>query len=295
MTRRKYPRPFFTGALLGIVCMVGTAFLSGVMNSAARHVTETLHPFEVVFFRNLFSLLFVLPILIRYGFTILKTKRFKTHLGRSTLNVINHLFFFTAVSITPLAEVVALGFSAPIFASILAILIFGEIVGWRRWTAIIVAFCGTLIILRPGLEAVTYGHGVTLVAAITWAGVLLFIKSLGRTEKSITIVAYASFLMTPLSLIPALFVWQWPTTTELMWLAFIGITAGCAQFLISQALREAELNVVMPFDFTKLIWISVIAFLVFGEIPDVATWTGGAIIFAAGLYVAHRETANRQA
>ena len=85
--------------------------------------------------------------------------------------------------------------------------------------------------------------------------VLLLIKSLSDTERSITIVAYATFLMTPLSLIPALFVWQWPTSNELMWLAFIGLTAGCAQFFIAQALHETDLNVVMPFDFTKLIFL----------------------------------------
>ena len=267
------------------------AFPSAAMNSAARHITDTIHPFQIVFFRNLFGSLFVLPIIIRYGFSILKTQRFSTHLGRAGLNVINHLFFFTALSLTTLSELVALGFTAPIFTTMLAVILFGEIVGWRRWGAIIFAFFGALIILKPGIDNITLGHGMTLMAALTWAGVLLFIKSLSDTERSITIVAYATFLMTPLSLIPALFVWQWPTYNELMWLAFIGLTAGCAQFFIAQALHETDLNVVMPFDFTKLIWVSVIALLFFGEIPELTTWIGGAIIFSAGIYVAHREAA----
>ena len=285
-SRRTLTRP-----LIGILYMLGMAFLSAAMNSAARHITDTIHPFEIVFFRNLFGSLFVLPIIIRYGFSILKTQRFSTHLGRAGLNVINHLFFFTALSLTTLSELVALGFTAPIFTTMLAVILFGEIVGWRRWGAIIFAFFGTLIILKPGIDNITLGHGITLMAALTWAGVLLFIKSLSDTERSITIVAYATFLMTPLSLIPALFVWQWPTYNELMWLAFIGLTAGCAQFFIAQALHETDLNVVMPFDFTKLIWVSVIAFLFFGEIPELTTWIGGAFIFSAGIYVAHREAA----
>ena len=280
-----------SGAMLGITYMLGMTFLSAVMNSAARHVTETVHPFEIVFFRNLFSMLFVLPLLMQYGWPILKTDRLRTHIGRACLNVVNMLLFFTAVTMTPLAELVALGFSAPIFATFLAVIILGEVVGWRRWSAMLVAFGGALIILQPGVDSVTLGQGVTLMAAATWAGCLLFIKTLSRTEHSITIVTYATFLMTPLSLVPALFVWQWPNFHEFLWLAFIGISGGCAQFFLAQALHETDLSVIMPFDFTKLIWVSLIAFLFFGEIPELTTWIGGAVIFSAGLYIAQRETA----
>ena len=268
-----------SSVMLGIAYMLGMTFLSAIMNSAARHVTETIHPFEIVFFRNLFSILFVLPLLPRYGWATLKTQRFRTHIGRACLNVVNMLLFFTAITMTPLAEVVALGFSAPIIATFLAVIILGEVVGWRRWTAILVAL----------------GQGVTLMAAATWAGCLLFIKTLSKTEHSITIVTYATFLMTPLSLVPALFVWQWPNFHEFLWLAFIGISGGCAQFFLAQALHETDLSVIMPFDFTKLIWVSLIAFLFFGEIPELTTWIGGAVIFAAGLYIAQREAAKEDA
>ena len=154
----------------------------------------------------------------------------------------------------------------------------------------LVAFLGALVILQPGFETASLGQGLALIAAATWAGVLLFIKSLSRTEASITIVAYATFLMTPLSLIPALFVWQWPNTNELMWLAVLGLGGSFAQFFLAQAMRETELSVIMPFDFTKLIWVSLIAFIAFGEQPALATWLGGALIFTAGIYIAHRET-----
>lgn len=281
--------PRLSGPIKGILLMLGMTFLSGVMNSAARHISDSVHPFELVFFRNLFSMLFVLPMLSRYGWAVLKTKRFGTHFGRASLNVVNMMFFFYAVSITPLSELVALGFTAPVFATFLAVVVLGEIVGVRRWSAIGVAFLGALIIIRPGFEAAHLGQGMTLMAAVTWAGVLLFIKSLSRTEQSITIVAYATFLMTPLSLIPALFFWQWPSVNELFWLAFIGVTGGCAQFLLAQALHEADLSVIMPFDFMKLVWVSLIAFVAFGEIPALTTWLGGAVIFAAGAYIARRE------
>ena len=184
--------------------------------------------------------------------------------------------------------------TAPIFATILGVLIMKELVGFRRWSAIVAGFAGALIILQPGFDTVQVGHGLVLLASVMWAGVLLIIKSLSRTESSITIVAYMSILMTPMSLIPALFVWAWPTWTELAWLALIGVCGGAAQYLLAQAFHEADISVVMPFDFGKLVWVALIAFIAFGEIPTWTTWFGGAIIFASGIYIARRESMKRR-
>ena len=280
--------------LRGILLMVCATFLAASMNSVARHLSDTLHPFEITFFRNFFALLFVVPMLVRYGFSALKTKRLKGHMARAILNVFNMMIFFYALSITPLSELIALGFTAPIFATILAVLILKEVVGIRRWGAIFLAFLGAIIVIQPGFEGVSFGQLMTLLASFMWAGVLLIIKSLSRTEASITIVAYMVILMTPMSLIPALFVWQWPTVNELYWLAFLGVAGGGAQFFLAQALRESDIAVVMPFDFFKLIWVSLIAFVIFREIPQLSTWAGGALIFISGIYIAHRETALQQ-
>lgn len=275
--------------------MLGSTLLAAVMNSAARHVTETVHPFELVFFRNLFSLIFILPILWRIGFVALRTNRLWMHTGRASLNVVNMMLWFTAISLAPLAEVVALGFTAPIFATILGVLIVKEVVGVRRWSAIIVGFIGAVVVLQPGFDTVQTGHGLVLLATMMWASILLIIKSLSRTDSSITIVAYMSILMTPLSLIPALFVWVWPTWNELAWLALIGVCGGAAQYLLAQSFHEADISVVMPFDFAKLVWIALIAYIAFAEVPTWTTWLGGAIIFASGLYIARRESiSNRE-
>jgi len=255
--------------------MLGATLLAAVMNSVARHVMETVEPVQLVFFRNLFAFFFIIPMLWRVGLGPLKTERFGMHLGRAGLNVVNMMVWFTAISLAPLAEVTALGFSAPIFATILSVVFFREVVGLRRWSAIIVGFIGTMVILQPGFDTVTVGHGLTLTAAVMWAGVLLIIKSLSRTESSITIVAYMSILMTPMSLIPALFVWVWPTWTELAWLALIGVCGGAAQYLLAQAFHEADISVVMPFDFAKLVWIALIAYIAFAEVPTVDNMAWG--------------------
>ena len=274
--------------------MLAATLLAAIMNSAARHVSQTVHPFELVFFRNLFAFAFVIPMLWRIGFVSLRTRRPWMHAGRAGLNVVNMMVWFSAISLAPLAEAVALGFTAPIFATILGVLIMKELVGIRRWSAIIAGFAGALIILQPGFDTVQVGHGLVLLASVMWAGVLLIIKSLSRTESSITIVAYMSILMTPMSLIPALFVWAWPTWTELAWLGLIGVCGGAAQYLLAQAFHEADISVVMPFDFGKLVWVALIAFIAFGEVPTWTTWFGGAIIFARGIYIARREAMKRR-
>ncbi|MDP4797115.1 MAG: DMT family transporter [Rhodospirillales bacterium] len=287
--------PIKQSTLKGILFMLASTLLAAVMNSAARHVTETVHPFELVFFRNLFAFAFILPMLWRVGLGALRTSRPWMHVGRASLNVINMMLWFTAISMAPLAEVVSLGFTAPIFATILSVLIVKEVVGIRRWSAIIVGFGGALIVLQPGFETVQWGHGLVLSASIIWAGILLIIKSLSRTESSITIVAYMAILMTPMSLIPALFVWVWPTGSELAWMALIGICGGAAQYLLAQSFHEADISVVMPFDFAKLVWIALIAYIAFAEVPTLTTLLGGTIIFASGLYIARREQLRKRA
>ena len=279
-----------SGATRGIFLTLLATLLAACMNAVARHLTQSVHPFELVFFRNFFGLLFLMPFLLRYGLVVFKTKRLGAHLGRAGLNVINMLFFFTAVAITPLAEIVALGFTAPVFATVLGVLILKEIVGLHRWSAIFVGFLGAMVIVQPGFAELSEGHFLTLLATLAWAGVLLLIKSLARTESSLTIVAYMAVLLTPLSLIPALFVWQWPTWQDLGWLALMGAIGNTVHFIWPLALREADLSVIMPFDFTKLLWIALLAYVLFDEVPGWNAWAGGVLIFLSGVYIAHRET-----
>ncbi len=283
-----------SGATRGILLMLAATLLAACMNAVARHVSEGVHPYMIVFFRSLFGLVFLSPFILRSGIVVFRTRRFGGHLTRGAFNVVNMMCFFTAVGITPLAELVALGFTAPVFATVLSVLVLHEIVGKHRWAAVIVGFVGAMVIVRPGFGTLSEGHLYTLGAAVTWAGVMLMVKSLSRTESSLTIVAYMAVLMTPVSLIPALFVWQWPSYTELGWLAMMGAIGTAVHFILAQAVRQADLSVVMPFDFAKLVWISLIGYMLFAEVPAWTTWAGGALIFASGAYIARRETLVRR-
>jgi drug/metabolite transporter (DMT)-like permease len=284
------PAPVATGnALRGVLLMFVSTFFFASMHASIRHVSATIHPFEIAFFRSLFALVVVLPWFVRYGLAPLRTQRFGLHAARAVFNVFAMLSFFFALSIAPLSEVTALGFTAPIFATLLAALVLRETVRLRRWTAIGVGFMGVLIILRPGFEQVGLGQLLVLFSSMIWACALLVIKTLSRTDSSVTITSYMALLMIPLILVPAAFVWQWPDGGQLLWLILIGVLGGTGQLCVAEALHQADTALIMPFDFCKLLWITVIAYLAFGEVPDRFTWLGGAVVFTSVLYITYRE------
>ena len=273
----------------GLLWMLVCGLFMSAMHASIRHVSDGMHPFEIAFFRLVFGLLPLVPWFIKLGWAPLKTKRPGMIIFRGVLNLVCMLAFFMALAITPLAEVTVLVFTAPIFATMLAVFVFGEKVGLRRWVAIGFGFLGAVVVLRPGFETVSLGSALALFAAVIWGGCLIIIKSLGKTESSLTITTYMSLVMAPLSLVPALFVWQWPTMEQFLWLAAIGIFGGFGQMAMAEALRIGETHVVLPMDFTRLIWISLIAYVAFAEVPGLFTWIGGGIIFAATAFIAWRE------
>ena len=268
-----------------LLATVGFSILSGMV----RQVSVELHPFEIAFFTSIFGFPVVLPWLVRDGVRPLRTRRFVLHLFRVTMGVTAMIFAFLAISFTPLALVTALSFLSPIFTAILAVLFLGEIMKFRRWAAILVGFIGTLIILQPGIQPIEFGVMLALVSALFGGMATFCIKLLARTDTSVTITCYAIALRWPLALIPALFVWQWPTWSQLLWLGVMGVVFTGSIMSMTQAFRDAEANIVAPVFFFQLIWTAAIGFVFFLEIPAVFTWIGGAMIFASTTYVAYRE------
>ena len=277
------------GNLRGLMWMLLSGIMMSCMHASIRHVSADLHPFEIAFFRLLFGLLPLLPWFFKLGLAPLKTNRLGLLTLRGVLNLTCMLAFFYALSITPLVEVTALVFAGPIFATIGVMVAFGERVGGRRWAAIAVGFIGVMVVLRPGFQDIGLGQMLALFATIMWSVCMIIIKSLGRTESSLTITVYMSLVMAPLALLPALWVWQWPTGEQFLWLAAIGILGGSGQMAMTEALKAGETHVIMPMDFTRLIWISAIAYIAFAEVPGFYTWIGGAIIFTATAFIAWRE------
>ncbi len=170
-------------AVRGVGLMFIATFFFSAMHGSIRYVSATIHPFEIALFRNVFALVVVLPWFYRYGISTLRTRHFGLHALRALFNIVAMLSFFYALSITPLSEVTALNFTAPIFATVLAALVLGEVVRARRWTAIAVGFLGTLIVLRPGFASIGLGQILALGSAMIWSCALLVIKTLGQDRQ----------------------------------------------------------------------------------------------------------------
>ena len=275
--------------LRGALLMAAAAACYAILHGSVRYVSSELHPFEITFFRNLFGFIVLMPWFVMHGLEPLRTRRIGLHMLRATSNVVAMLMFFMALSMTPLAQVQALGFTAPLFTTVLAIFILGERVRLRRWTALIAGFIGALIIVRPGVEPIDMGSVLTVASAAIWGFTLITIKLLSRTDSAVTITAYMVLLMSPLSLLPALFYWTWPSPEMWMWLVVCGVSGTIAQLLMAQSFRVAEATVVLPFDFTKIVWGALIGYLAFGEVVDIWTWIGAGVIFSGVTYITYRE------
>mgnify|MGYP002816221366 CR=1 FL=1 len=274
--------------------MVLATFLLSVMLGIIRHVSFELHPFEVVFFRNLFGLGILLPVILKAGLETLGTTRIGLHSARGLLQSASMCIFFYGLSLTTLAKVAALNFTAPLFASVAAVLFLREPLGFNRAFALVVGFVGALVILRPGIAVFNVGAGMILTSAMIWGVVLIIIKRLTVTESSLTITLYMMLYLTPITFIAALFVWQWPSPTQLLWLVAVGCCGTAGHLCMAQALKDADATAVMPFDFGRLIWAGLIGFLFFSEIPDIWTLIGAVVIFSAGMYVAVQESRQGQ-
>lgn len=275
--------------LRGMAAMLGSAMTISSMNGVVHHLTGAMHAFEIAFFRQLFGVIFITVMFLRGGLKPLYTRKFKLHALRAVLNAIALTTYFIALSLEPLAKVVGLGFTAPLFATLGAAFFLREKMGARRWLALALGLIGAVIIIRPGYEVVSLGAMMVLLSNIAWACALVVIKVLARTESSVTITAYAALLMTPITLVCALFVWQWPTVEQLYWLVAIGIAGTFAQLCLSQAFREADATLVLPVDFTKFVWVGLIGYFFFAEVPRLLTVLGAVIICSGVLYNAYHE------
>lgn len=272
---------------IALMCLSTVAF--AFMHALVRHVSSELPIFQIAFFRNLFGLIVLVPLIVRSNFELFRSRQIGLHALRGVVNIGAMLMFFMALSMTPLAKVTALSFTAPIFMAILSVLVLGERFRIHRWLAIVFGFIGMMIILRPGLVAMDTGAMLVLGSAGLWAIAMVLIKVLSRTESSVSIVAWMGIFLCLFSIGPALWVWQPVSGTQMIWLMLVGLFGTIAQVALSQSLKETDPTAVMPFDFLKLVWTTLLGVWFFAEIPDLYTWVGAAVIFGSGLYIARRE------
>ena len=266
------------------MCAAATAF--ALMVTLVRGLTDGLHPLQVVFFRTAFGLVAMLPWLLRQGFGVLRTAHLRQHLLRALVAILAMVGWFTTLSLMPLAEATALSFTAPVFTSVLAVLVLGE-VRLRRWTAVAIGFLGALIIIRPGFAAIQPAALLAIGTAAIWAFSTILIKTMARTESAGAITTYMALLTTPMTFSRPCSCGG-PTLEQLGWAALLG-AAGSAGISVARALATADATLVAPFDYLRLPIVALIAFIAFGEVPSVWVWIGGGVIAASSIYVARRE------
>jgi drug/metabolite transporter (DMT)-like permease len=268
---------------LGMLAMLASCLCFAGMDALAKSVSDTMPGFQIAFFRVLLGWPFVALMVWHGGTQQLRGANVRLNAWRAAVQAGSMLLFFTGLATTPLAQVVAIEFASPLIAVVLAAMFLGDALPPRRILALAAGFIGLLLAVRPGFADVGPGQIMVIVSAGFWAATILIVRQLGRSDSSTAQLFFMALFLTPINGIAAMFVWQTPSWDDLG-VMFAAATIGTlALWLYSEALRRADLTAVMPLDFTKILWASLLGWLFFAEEPDVWTLTGGAVIFLAAL------------
>ena len=280
----------FKSTMLKVACCMLIACLCfSLMSGIIRHLGDELEPIIIVFFRCLFGIVAILPFLVGTGLASLKTKHPVLHIIRGFLAVVGMCCWFYGINLMPMAQAVALSFTSPLFASVAAVVLLGEVMRARRWSATLIGFVGTLVVLRPGFEEFTLGSSLILTGALLMAVNQVMVKYLSGKDHPNAIVFWLVFLVFPLSSVPAAVMWEAPAGVEWTWLIALGLIATVGHQSMVRAFALADATAVVPFDFMRLPFVALLGFIAFGEVPDLWTWVGASIIVGSCVYIAHRE------
>lgn len=281
--------------LRGGLWMMAAALSFTIMTTLIRETARDVHPFEIAFFRTSTNLILMLPFALRTGrHALMATANHRIYAVRGVVGMIFLLTYFPGAALIPVSDAQALIFTSPLFATVMAVIFLGEVLHARRIAALTAGFVGALVILRPGIEEVSVGAILVLVGALANATSNVIVRHTTRSDHPDMAVFYLMVYVTPMSLVPALFVWTTPTPLQALMMVGVGVFATLNQRFLARAFHAAEATAVLPFDFARLPFAALIGWIVFAEFPDIWIWIGGAIIFAASIYLAHREALARR-
>jgi drug/metabolite transporter (DMT)-like permease len=275
-------------SLFSISLMIISGLFFVIMHSAVKYLSKEVHIFEIAFFRCALVIFVLAPIIFQQGKKIFTTKQPKVQFLRITTNSVAMLCFFYGISTTPLAQLTTLGFTVPIFATILAVIFMKEKIRLRRTTALIVGFIGTIIVMRPDIS-IELGALLIIFSSFLWSICLIFIKKLTQTDSAVTISLYFGIGMIPATFALAFPVLEMIDLRQFIILVFIAVTGTLAQTIMNSALEKGELALLLPFDFLRLIWSVLIGYALFSEEPTITLWLGGFLIIGSTTYIAWRE------
>ena len=268
---------------------IGATLFGSLMGSGVKYLSNDLHPIIICFYRCLMGLIIIAPFMAKNNFKALKTDRMKLQIFRALINIISMICWFSAIGMMHFEKATALGFTTPLFTTILAVLVLGEVIRFHRTAALLLGFIGIIIIIRPGYVPFEFGTVLMLIASFSFSFVLIFVKKLSATDSSQTIIFYHLLFMTPVFFILSLFFWETISLYQLLIFIFMGASGLLSHWCLAQAFKLSDTTFVMPLQFTKLIWASLIGLFMFAEQPEIWTWIGGLIIFISVVYITYRE------
>ena len=273
----------------GALWLVSGGFIFTVNGVMIRLLSEQVESVQTAFFRAFFSVLMLIPLVASGRVKPWHSTRLQGHFWRTAMGTLSMVLGFYAVSLLPLADATALGFSQPLFSVCVAAIVLGEKVRWRRWSATIVGFIGVLVMVRPGMGTLQPGALVALANALTVALSILLVRRLSDSETPLMILTQFAIWSTLLLAGPAVWVWKWPSAWG--WALAVGVSgsATIGQYFWVQAFKAGEMSAVAPFEYLRLPFAVFMGWLVFGQMPEIWTYVGAAIVIGSALYIAQRE------
>ena len=256
-----------------------------VMATLVKYLGTDLPAFEILFFRSFVGFLFVLPVFMRDPLEPFRTKRQWMHLTRGTVGAVGNFCFFWTLTSMLLADAMALQFSRPLFTIPLALIFLGEVAGFRRTAMTLVGFAGILLYSRPFTAGFDPGALVGAAGALAGGLVVICIKRLATTEPTRVIMFYYAFWNALFAAVPLVFIWVTPDLIQLALLIVIGFLGISGQSLITHGLTMGDATVLVPLDYSRIVYSAAIGYLLFGEVPGPWSFVGMALIVAASLYL----------
>ncbi|MEM7224937.1 MAG: DMT family transporter [Pseudomonadota bacterium] len=275
----------------GILCFTGAMFLFSIADTTAKWLGMAgYRAVQIAFLRYVFGLVPVSVIILVIGLPALKTRRPLLHAVRAVILFCALFNLFSGLRYLPLAEAIAVSFTAPLFVTALSGPLLGEQVGARRWTAVVIGFAGALIMLRPGTAAFQPEMLYILASALCFALSMLLTRRMAATETSISMLTYTTLGAGLFSSPFALVAWQTPALEHLALFALIGCIGGLAAFILIVSFQHAPASAIVPFEYSALIWASLFGWLLWQETPGPLIWLGAGVIVASGLYLMRQES-----
>ncbi len=277
--------------LAGIAMMLAGIAGFAVMDATIKWLTADYPVPQVVALRSWFGLPILILLAMREGgLPALRTRRPLVHIGRYGLVMLLSLSFFWALSSMKLVDAIAITFAAPIIITALSVPLLREPVGLRRWIAIGVGFCGVLIMLRPGVGVFQWAALVVIGSAVVYALLMITTRAYKATESTASLMLYPQIGISLTGIVMVQFFWVTPTPVDLALFAFAGFFGSIGVMCLTHAFRLAPAAAIAPFEYTALLWATLLGYLVWGELPDSITLLGASIVIASGLYIIYRET-----